>query len=112
MLVPMILEFSDKIKIENVPKKIMVFCHKFVERICFMIVISYTYDRVASYQSTIWKNCKSFILFGRFNLEECEVCKALIKGSHNLLVYIKVTKSVKGPSRLIITKKLLHKFSK
>ncbi len=50
MFVLMILEFSDKIENENVSKKIMVICHKFVERRCFMIIISYTYDRVTSYQ--------------------------------------------------------------
>jgi hypothetical protein len=49
MFVPMILKFSDEIKIENMPKKIMVFCHKFVER-CFMIVISCKCDKVTSYQ--------------------------------------------------------------
>ncbi len=27
----MILEFSDKIKIKNMPKKITVFCHKFYD---------------------------------------------------------------------------------
>jgi hypothetical protein len=33
-----------------------------------------------------------------FNLEACNVCKALMRGSHNLLAYVKVTKNVEGPS--------------
>jgi len=35
---------------------------------------------------------KFFILFGRFNLQVCNVCKVVMKGSHNLLVHVKVTK--------------------
>jgi len=35
MFTPTILEFIDEIKIKNMPKKIMVFYHKFVEKRCF-----------------------------------------------------------------------------
>jgi hypothetical protein len=41
---------------------------------------------------------ESFILFGKFNLEACNVCQILIKGSHNLLVDVKVTKNVGRPN--------------
>jgi len=90
----------------------MVFCHKFAEKRCFMIIISYTHDRVTSNQFYYMKDCKSFILFGRFNLEACNVYKALMKGSHNLLVNIKVKKNVGGPSCLISRNNFFRNFSK
>ncbi len=37
-------------KIRNIPKKKMIFYIKFMETKCFMIVISYTCDKVNSYQ--------------------------------------------------------------
>jgi len=83
MFTHMTLEFSDKIKLVICPKNDL--CHKFAERKCFMIIISCT-----CINSTVWKDCKSSILFGRFNLEASTVCKALMKGSHNLLVYVNV----------------------
>ncbi len=49
MFVPMISEFSDEKKFRNTPKKIMIFCDKFEETRCSMIVISHTCDRVNSY---------------------------------------------------------------
>ncbi len=58
---------------------------------------------VTSYQLCYMRDCKFFILLGRFNLEACNVYKALMKGSHNLSVDIKVTKNVGGPNYLIIT---------
>jgi hypothetical protein len=36
-------------KFRNIPKKIMIFCDKFVKTRCSMIVISYTCDKVNSY---------------------------------------------------------------
>ncbi len=53
---------------------------------------------VTSYQLCYMRDCKFFILLGRFNLEACNVYKALMKGSHNLSVDIKVTKNVGGPN--------------
>ncbi len=40
---------------------------------------------------------RSSYLFGRFNLKACNVCKALMRGSHALLVYVKAIKNVGGP---------------
>jgi hypothetical protein len=60
---PMVLEFNDKIKIENMPKKVMVFCHKFAKRRCFIIVISCTCDKVLLYQFCYMKDYKFSILF-------------------------------------------------
>ncbi len=34
----------------------------------------------------------------RFNFEACNVCKTLMRGSHNLLVDVKVMKNIEGPS--------------
>jgi hypothetical protein len=44
---------------------------------------------------TYWR---SSILFGRFNLEACNVCKTLMKGSHNLSENVKMTKNMGRPS--------------
>jgi hypothetical protein len=109
MFAPTILEFNDKIKIENMPQKIMIFCHKFMERRCLMIVISYTCDRVTLYQF----HYMSSILFRKFNLKTCNnVCKVLMKGSHNLSIDVNVTNIVEGPSCFIIINKLFCNFSK
>jgi hypothetical protein len=59
-----------------------------------MIAIFCTCEKVNLYYSTIWTNWRSFILFGRFNLEACNVCKILMRGSHNLSIDVKVTKDV------------------
>ncbi len=40
----------------------------------------------------------SLFLFERFNFEACNVCKTLMRGSHNLLVDVKMMKNVGGPS--------------
>jgi hypothetical protein len=40
------------------------------------------------------------------------MCAKLMKGSHNLLVNVKVTKNVEGPNRLIIANKLFRNLSK
>jgi hypothetical protein len=77
------------------PEKIMVFCHKFVERKCFMIVIFCTCDKVNLYQFYYMKKYMSSILFEIFNFEACNVCKALIRGSYNLSVDVKVGESMK-----------------
>ncbi len=40
----------------------------------------------------------SLFLFGRFNFEACNVCNTLMRGSHNLLVDVKMMKNIGGPS--------------
>jgi homoserine trans-succinylase len=92
-----ILEFSEKNYIYiYMPKKIMVFCHQFVERKCFMILIFCTCDKVNLYQFYYMKkNYKSSILFEIFNFETCNVCKALIRGFHILSVDVKVGENMK-----------------
>jgi hypothetical protein len=67
-----------------------------------MIVISCTCDKVNLNQSIMWIDWRSFILFGKFNLITCNVCKNLIKGSHNLSINVKVAKNVRGPSCQIL----------
>jgi len=77
-----------------------------------MFIISCTCDRVTLYQFwAIWRDSKSFILSGRFNLEACNVCKYLMNGCHNLLVCVKVIKNVKRPSCLIIKNKFFPNLS-
>ncbi len=43
----------------------------------------------------IWTNWRSSILFGIFNLETCNVCKNLMKGSQKISTNVKVIKNVK-----------------
>jgi hypothetical protein len=64
-----------------------------------MTIISYTCDRVNSYQFCCIN--KLYVLkkkIRRFNFEACNVCKTLMRGSHNLLVDVKVMKNIEGPS--------------
>jgi len=53
---------------------------------------------------------EGFILFGRFNLKTCNVCKALIRRSHNLLVYVKVIKNVRRSDCQVIAINFLITF--
>ncbi len=61
----------------NIPKRKVIFCDKFVETRCSMIIISCTCDSVNSYQfcyMNIFQNY--FILFRSVNFEAYKVCKA------------------------------------
>jgi len=76
----------------------MTFCNKFVEIICFMIVIFCTCDRVGSYEFLYMNRLESSILFKRFNFEACNVCKTLMRESHSLSVDVKIITNVGGLS--------------
>ncbi len=99
-------------KIKNEPPKKMIFYYKILEWRCLTIVISWTCDKVNLNQSNMWIDWRSFILFGKFNLITCNVCKALIKGCHNLSIDVKVAKNVGGPNCQIIANKFFLNLSK
>jgi hypothetical protein len=69
-VIPAILEFNNEIKIENMPKKTMSFCHKCAKKKKSMILISYNMIFLKKF---VWTNCKFSILFGRFNFEACNL---------------------------------------
>jgi hypothetical protein len=59
----------------------------------------------------LYEQIKGFlILFQRFNLEACNVCKVLMKGSHNLSVDVKITKNIRRPSCRIIANNFFTTF--
>jgi hypothetical protein len=81
-------------KIINIPKKKCSFVISLQKNNNSMIVVFCTCEKVNSYYSTIWTNWRSFILFGKFYLEACNVCKILMRRSHNFSIDVKVTKDV------------------
>ncbi len=79
--------------------KRIIICDKFAEKWCFIIVIYLVHvTRLICIKSIVWTSWRSFILFGRFNLEASNVCKVLMRKSHNLSIDVKVTINIGGPS--------------
>jgi hypothetical protein len=77
---------------------------------CSMIVIFYTHDKVNLYKFCYMKNLRFLILFGRFNFEACNVCKVLMRGSHNLSSDVKMTKNIRRPNCRIIANNVFITF--
>ncbi len=60
-----------------------------------MIVIYFIHvKRSIHINSIIWRNWRSSILFGRFNLEACNMCKTFMKKSHSFLINVKWLKTL------------------
>ncbi len=51
-------------------------------------------------------------MFGRFSFLACKVCRAFMRGSHNLFVNVKVTKIVGGPICFIVANNVFGNLSK
>jgi hypothetical protein len=110
IFIPTVLEFNDEIKIGYMSPK----NNGILSKVCRKKMF-YNRNILHMWQGyfvsiLLYENIVSFLfyLFDKFNLEACNVCKALMKGSHNLSTNVKMTKNVGRPSCLIITNKLCY----